>query len=181
MKVGNKYPLGDVQADCWHLEYKSTLTSAATTVTISGLVGDTAEEYILICRFVNDYAGTVAYNLRLNNDSGNNYGLQYVRGVNSTTSAGRVTNITAFTLTQAIAQNELAVSNLTLYAKSGHIRTLINNWIQSISGTTVTGVRVLGESWTNTANEVTSLVILADQTDGLGVGTGILLYKKVDT
>ncbi len=180
MKIGNKYPLGDVKADCWQVEYDSTLITAATTVTISGLTGDTAEEYILLCSFVNDYAGTTAYNLRPNNDSGSNYGIQYVRGVNAATSAGRATP-TYFPLTQAIAQNELAISSLTLYAKSGHIRTLINNWVQGISGTTITGVRILGESWTNTGDEITSLVIYSDQTDGIGIGTEIILYKKVNT
>ncbi|KKK54515.1 hypothetical protein LCGC14_3083920, partial [marine sediment metagenome] len=51
MKTGNKYPLGDIKADCWQVEYKNILTSSATSITISGLTGDTTEEYMLICRF----------------------------------------------------------------------------------------------------------------------------------
>ena len=154
------------------------LTSADTSITISGLTGDTDEEYTIICRFVNDYAGAVGYQLRPNNDSGSNYGEQTLRGESTTADAFRATR-TYIVLSSAVAQNELSMCNLNLYSKSGYARTSINLLTNSISGTTVSEVRHVSSVWTNTADEITSLV-LSDQTDAIGIGSRIILLRKVD-
>ena len=157
------------------------LTSASTSITISGLIGDTAEEYMLIYRFVNDYAGGAAiYGLRPNNDSGSSYGFQRLRGRDSTPEALRATP-TSFALTTGLAQNSLTMGEAYLYAKSGYVRTLTNFAVDDVVGTTIDKVASYGESWTNTADEITSLVIFADNTDGIGVGSRVILLKKVDS
>ncbi len=181
MKIGNKYPLGDVKADCWQVEYKNILTSSATSVTISGLTGNIAEEYMLICKFVNDYAGSVTYLLRPNNDTGSNYGDQYMGGIDTSVVAGRTNSRTGLYLGACTGQNFISQTRLLLYAKSGHIRVGIVLPAEGVNGTTIYAMMSFGLSWTNAADEITSLVVFADQTDGLGVGTEIILYKKVDT
>ena len=155
------------------------LTSADTSITISGLTGNTAEEYILIYRFVSDYAAAAVYGLRPNNDSGSNYGFQRLRGRDSTPEAIRATP-TSFALTTGLAQNSLTMGEANLYAKSGYVRTLINFAVDDVVGTTIDKIASYAESWTNTADEITSLVVFADNTDGIGIGSRIILLKKVD-
>ncbi|KKM18202.1 hypothetical protein LCGC14_1668080, partial [marine sediment metagenome] len=46
--------------------------------------------------------------------------------------------------------------------------------------TTIDKIASYAESWTNTADEITSLVVFADNTDGIGIGSRIILLKKVD-
>ena len=67
-----------------------------------------------------------------------------------------------------------------IYAKSGYTRTVLHSSIYYASGTTVTGLEVRGSSWNNTADNITSIVIGASTTNGLGVGTSIELWKKVN-
>ena len=155
------------------------LTSADTSITISGLTGNIAEEYTLICRFVNDYAGTMEYGLRPNNDSASNYGDQYFIGSGASASAARITP-TYITLALNSTQNYLAMCETYLYAKSGYVRTALTIQSNSVTGTTIGEVASRGQSWTNTADEITSLVVFANQTDGIGIGSRIILLKKVD-
>jgi len=164
----------------WEKFYETTLTSATTSITISGLTGNTDIEYKLVARIINGYNGACGVYLRPNNDSGTNYGYQQLYGGDTTTGASRSTTTGLF-LTQAVALNNIAQGELTLHTKSGYVRTAVNSLAKEISGTTVGVVVLWGQSWNNTADEITSLVILADQTDGLGVGTNITLYRKVAT
>ena len=64
-------------------------------------------------------------------------------------------------------------------AKSGYVRTAINEHTDSIVTTTVGRMYLRGQSWNNTADEITSLVVLANQANGLGVGTQITLWRKI--
>lgn len=180
MKRGKTTPKlsSNVKASTWVKVYETTLTEAATSVTISGLAGNTDEIYILRCKFVNGYDGASQYCLRPNNDTGSNYGLQYLSGANTTLSAGRVTPA-YFDLAYCGAINRIGYVDYTLYAKSGYLRTLSGYRIEDVTGTTVGNAYILGQSWNNSANEITSLVILSDQANGLGVGSSIILYKKV--
>ncbi len=180
MKIGNKYPLGDVKADCWQIEYDSTLTSAATTVTISGLTGDTAEEYLLIVRAIADSASIATYVLRPNNDStGSIYGLQSLYGSGASAGAGRSTGSSIY---QSEADSgRTATAKTLIYAKTGHIRLFLVDIARDITGTTVTYTMMYAYSYNETSTEITSLALISTETDGFGVGTEIILYKKVDT
>lgn len=179
MKYGKVFPQGNVKADCWQLEYDNTLSVAATTVTISGLTGNTAKEYRLIIRFVNDYNGATSYLLRFNGDTGSNYGYQYLAGVDTAASAARGVT-TSMELGYCSAQDEICFLDKLIYAKSGYVRTSFQKASRSISSTTVTDIILYSHSWNNSADEITSMNIAADQTDGLGIGTHIELWKKVD-
>lgn len=158
---------------CWKRVYDNTLTGAATSVTVSGLTGNTTPILRVRARIVNGYNGGIELFLRPNNDSGSNYGRQRLGGASSTVSATRHTSNTAIFLATAAALNELSQTDLVLYAKSGNVRTTVDSFSQGIAGTTINSVQVSGQSWNNTADEITSLVVLADQANGLGVGTHI--------
>jgi hypothetical protein len=179
-QMGKVYPQGAFTYDGWVKAYETTLGTAATSLTISGLTGDTAKEYKLETRIVNGYNGTANYSCRLNADGATNYGDQQFYNSDATTVAAvRSTATSHILLGNNGALSSLNQSTTIIQAKSGYVRTAITEWTGGISNTTVTHTRMVGTSWNNTADEITSLVILADQTDGLGVGSYICLWKRV--
>jgi hypothetical protein len=64
-----------------------------------------------------------------------------------------------------------------LYAKTGYVRTALSEIIRDITGTTVSFIILQGDSYNETSTEMTSLVISSDQTNGLGVGTSIIVER----
>jgi len=179
MRTGPLYPQGAVNYDSWQLEYETTFSTTATTLTISGLTGDTAEVYKLTLMAVNNYAGTTLYYLRPNADTGSNYGSQALNGIDTTVAAVRATPTYINLGGAGTTQNDNHHSETLIYAKSGYLRTVINSYLADASTTTIAEAGLVGHSWTNTADQITSLVITASQADGLGIGTYIGLWKKV--
>jgi len=149
-----------------------------TSLTISGLNGDVDQEYRLVSRIVNGYNGDSIYSVSPNNDTGTNYGYQYVRGINSATSAGRGTG-TSLIIGATDGLGKITQGNLIIQAKSGYVRTAIVDLANTIATTTVTLIGLYGLSWNNTADNITSLVILSDKANGLGGGTVIELYRRI--
>ena len=58
------------------------------------------------------------------------------------------------------------------------MRTLVSAQSASITSTTVTGIYDYGQVWNNVADEITSLVFLSDQTNGIGIGSVIELWCR---
>src|SRR3990167_10046424 len=156
------------------------ISSAQTSITISGLNGDVDEEYELYCRFVSGAASSNFF-LRPNNDStAGIYGNQMLNGNNATVTAARDTSETYIWLSNAVsASGSIVLSKAKIYAKSGYIRTVMNESADNISGTTVTQINALGQLHNDTSNNYTNMVVLSDQTSGIGVGSRIILMKKV--
>ena len=153
---------------------------ARTVINITGLDGNTDEEYEFVCRFIDGFGENCNYHLQPNGDSNSaNFGSQYIDGRGTSISADRQTSTYyGFLLAYGRDLNAITMSKAILYAKSGYIRSLLNTYADGISGTTVSVIRSLGQVWNNTLDNITSLVIFANQTNGLGVGTNIELYKK---
>jgi len=154
-----------------------TLPYGVTSLTVSGLAGNTDEEYILRARIVNRYNGSNNILVNPNNDSGANYGYQYILGSDASAAAGRYTD--GFIIANNNVLGQVSNSKLNLYAKSGYVRTSIGRDIYRTSTTTVTGVACYGYAWNNTADEITSLVVLSSQNGGIGADSVIELFKKV--
>lgn len=180
MEIGGFDPQGTVTGvSRWELVGETTISSATNTYTFSSLTGNTAEVYRLSFNIVNDQAGASLYYLRPNSDNGANYGYQYLRGNGSTISATRATE-NNFLLGENTTQNYVCSGELLLYAKSGYVRTNIHTRASSITSTTVGIFDLFGESWNNTADGITSLVVVSNTASGLGVGSYLALYRKVD-
>jgi hypothetical protein len=177
MKTGALNIVGQFYAGTWQLVEDKQFTEATTSYTFSGLHGDTDEEYRVVGFFVNPYAGSTSYFIRPNNDTGSNYGYQYVRGINTATSAARST-ATGMVLTTTSNQNEKCLGELILKAKSGIVRTAINMYVAGVNGTTVLEAGIVGHSWNNTSNEITSLAVTATNANGIGAGSRVLLFKR---
>lgn len=179
MKSGNIIPQGNFSADVWVKIYENELTVAATSVTISGLDGNTDVMYRLQVRQVGG-AATNTIGVRPNNDSAANYGYQGVDGVGATAEAVRNTSQTSLLIGYSgTALNSLSWKELFLYAKSGYIRTSISTAASEISGTTITEIDLLGGCWNNTADNITSMVVFTSVASGLGIGTFIELWKPL--
>lgn len=175
MRIGQKYIKGNFLADQWVKIYENILSSAATSITISNLDGDSDEEYRLIIRVIGG-TNAASTELRPNNDSGSNYGYQYLLGQDTAISAVRGT-LSYFFLSYT-SPSELALIDIILHAKRDYVRTLLQTVPYTISGTTISNLMEIGQSWNNTSDNITSLVILASASNGLGIGTSIELYKK---
>ena len=174
-KTGKINTYGKVKG-CFQKIYDTTLATAATSLTISGLDGNTDIIYELIFRGVNGYSGGIAYYYRINADSGANYGFQRVYGYGTGVAADRTTATTGNAIGNCGAISDKAFSKTLFYIKSGYARTMITQESRDISGTTNGGILLHGDMWNDTSNNMTSLVIHADQTNGLGIGTHMELW-----
>ena len=65
-----------------------------------------------------------------------------------------------------------------IYAKSGYVRLAITSHSDRITTTTIYAQNILGHSWNNTSDNITSMMITALVANGLGVGTYIALYRR---
>jgi len=176
-QMGKVYPQGNFSSDCFTKIYETTLLANATSVTISNLAGNTTVEYRLNTKVVNGYDGSCYAGLTINNDTGANYGIQHLRAINTTVTASRYADAFLY-VGAASALGSTSLSETLIHAKSGYVRTGIQGRISHIVTTTVGQLYLVGQSWNNTTDEVTSLVISADQASGLGIGTYICLWGK---
>mgnify|MGYP001583621021 CR=1 FL=1 len=179
MKTGALEVQGSVYGT-WQKVYSTTLDVAATSVTISGLDGNTDVMYRVVVRktFGSDSRGDV----RLNNDSGSNYGYQEITGAGSSIAASRSTTFSGILNAAGGATSfsgYIGMSETIIYAKSGYVRTALCSTSRDISGTTVNNIMLVGCSWSNTTDNITNLVCNASVADGLGIGTYIYLEKLV--
>ena len=176
MKTGELDILGSVYGT-WQEVYSTTLTEAATSLTVSGLTGNTDVLYRVRARVVNGAAADTTYLWRFNNDSGSTSGIQYIRGVNTAVSAARGAT-TQFSFAGADGGlGSIGQTEVLIYAKSGFVRTAIQTRTDSILTTTVGVVYLQGLSWNNTSDELTSLVLYADQANGWGVGSSLVVER----
>ena len=176
MKTGTLTP--NKIEGAWERIYDSTLSSAATSVTISDLEGDTDCLYRLVTRGISGYAGSAFIQIQPNADATtSNYGYQSLRGDSTTASAARATTYDGILCGYSTAITRLFFSDVLLYAKSGYERTALSNIVNNITGTTVSQINLTGGVWDNTADEITSLRLISSQADGLGIGTHIELYR----
>jgi hypothetical protein len=150
-----------------------------TNLVLPNLDGNTDKEYRLITRIINGYSGTSQYGVRLNGDSGTNYGYQYIQGSNTTADASRGTTSWMY-LTASSSLNYLAMSDSLIYSKSGYVRTGLTTEARSINGTSVGAILKWGTVWTDTSNNITSLVVSSDQASSFGIGSRIILMRRAD-
>ena len=139
------------------------------------LNGDVCGELKLYARVVG--AANAESYLRINNDSGSNYGRQMLYAYSSTAAAHRA----VYDRVQLVSANTgtCGQGESLIYAKSGYVRTLLNNIVSNVDGTTINSIGIRGHSWNNTTDNITSLLVYSDVTNGLGVGTVVELWRPV--
>jgi hypothetical protein len=145
----------------WVRVGSQVLTGTTTSVTFSGLDGDRDVIYCLsgVVLGAAGTSGNIAQ-LHFNSDAGTNYGYQRLTATDTTVAAARGTD-TKNSLTNFTAGYYGHFNHL-VFAKSGFIRPSINQYIDRVTGTTITQLACYGQSWNNTANNITSMLIDSD-------------------
>lgn len=160
-----------------------TMTNQAdgpvTSLTISGLDGNTAEEYLLRVKVAGLCHTPTHITILPNNDTGANYGAQTLQGNSTTVGAEGTTAATSWVLSyNSLDNGSVAQYESTIYAKSGYVRTMLSQGVDRTATTVPTYAQTQGHAWNNTADNISSLVIKTSVTGtALGPGT-IELYAK---
>jgi hypothetical protein len=155
-----------------------TFVSGVPSILISNLNGDIDEEYILESKVVNGYNGSPSFYVRINEDDDADYGCQLLYGEDDLSGAQRPAAATAMYIIGTIALGDLGQSSLKLFAKSGFVRTIIEEKQYGTYGTLVRDIILSGWSWNNTADNIISILIEGNQPGSIGVGSQITLYRK---
>lgn len=154
------------------------ISTAVTTHTFSGLDGNTDLSYIIKGVVVNALGGTPAIQMRLNADSGTNYGRAGVQ-VNTTSFNGvYAQNETSFALGNTRGSGIPSSFEATMpYAKTGLTRFLFADLVSNTSASeTVNYSNRSGLSWDNSVDNITSISLLSDTANGIGVGSYFQLW-----
>lgn len=143
-------------------------SAASSSHTFAGLKGDTDRAYNLVIRMVSGSNNADVF-LRFNNDSSSsNYRLRYWTNTSNGVTQGQGIGLAVIPLSGDLMHNETKINAL-----SGGYRVVA---IRSVSGISSSGVGEISNSaavWYNTADEITSISIVAP----FAAGTSIELWK----
>ena len=160
----------------WVRVGSQVLGSAASSVTFSGLDGDTAICYYLSAS-VKASGGNINFAVLPNNDStATNFGYQDLRAANTSVGAARGTYGGLLCNYNSIDTGTYAQISLAMFAKKGFLRPAICSSATRISTTTINEITSHGLSWSNTADNITSLVISTTNAYSFDAGSQFDLY-----
>jgi len=156
--------------------------TAAASLALSGLLGNTDIIYEVLARLVKDgTAGRIS--LRCNADSGGNYNWTAQGFINAAVgyTGGQLDTSLGLMNTDSpslINPNDYFDCRLILFAKSGYKRRVISHAVTFAqrSGTPLIESYYAAGEWTNTANELTSITFVSSAGNIGGTGTFIRAY-----
>ncbi len=173
------------------LIYSNSMTVAATSVTISGLDGDTDLTYRLRLKIVNDAnISGLGYTAQPNGDStGANYVGRNLTGYSAGAAMGLTTGTPGFYIGYSSHSGTAAGgcgvgcggaminSETIIHAKSGTVRSSTSTHIDFNQVDSMNYIEMNGSMWINKVTNITSLVLTCGGTvDCFGVGSRIELY-----
>jgi hypothetical protein len=146
----------------WKRVGSSVLGGAASSVTFSGLNGDTA-----VCYYISHQtkaSGAMGYvKFTVNADGGTNYGLQQLEAAGASAPyASRATGQRYTPAGYAGTNNYYTNGHILMFAKQGFVRPIIWQAGMDITGTTVTYLGVQGQVYSVTNTEITSATLSAE-------------------
>lgn len=145
------------------------------------LDGNLDKNYRLLCRFVNGFAGSTEFQIYPNNDTTANYDREGLYGINTTAGSYKNAAFGYVFLTAAdTSAGNLAMADCSIYSASGYLRPFMISEIQTINGTTIGAVAESRTIWRNTTDNITSFVLKANQTGGIGAGSSIELWRRAN-
>jgi hypothetical protein len=178
MKFGNLRILSDPKIDVLQTVYRTVLTSAQTSITISGLNGNLDQNYLLDLYIFGNNAGGGDINLRFNGDSGTNYSAQYLNANNTTLSGSSQISQDNIHLTKAL-NAEYAIARAQIISTLLVPRTVIIESGRQISGQTVTEYEFRSGAWNNNSDNIISITIYSPSASAIGINTFIHLMRKI--
>jgi len=153
----------------------ANITSAITEYTFTGLDGDNAFVYTLLCRLVNGAASTSSYYLEPNNTATNQDSVRHVFANDGT----HLVNLAGAGMRFGIAlAAQTYVVNLKFHALTGAPRLYVGN---NSGYNNPASLETVCEQWVGRWNEsvtnITSLDVRATVANGLGAGSYLALYR----
>lgn len=161
----------------WKQIHRTELGAPAASISISDLNGNVHGIYQVYFKHIRDAVDGNGL-IRLNGDSGANYGDQFVRGQNVTASAARTTNRTGLIGSNVSAAGPNASDFFQIFAKSGKIRQVLSLQGGLGVGTTPDSAFVFYQLWNNSADNIISMTVLGTA-GNLGTGTIVEVYAPV--
>lgn len=161
--------IGSDLTNTWQFVGRTTLGSASTSITLSGL---TVYKYLwIVCYLQSDNSGTLVYpNLRFNSDSGAHY--NYGRSYNGA-AKGSATGVTIIELSNTAA-NENFTSNIYV----DNIKTA-KKIVKAITTTSLTNDEQTSGLWTNQVDNITEVDIVSTSgTSKYATGSEIIVFGK---
>jgi len=156
------------------VEHK-TVTSNSTTQTFSGLDGNSDGTYSLSCRIVNNSGGSAAvYTWQPNAVTSNQASRHNAAG-------GSNTDTSNLQLGIGNSNGNWASFTATIFAKAnphsiGFARTYTGQ-VTYFTSSPAVGIGTTGGGWNETSTNITSIVVVSDQANGIGDGSECWLYK----
>ncbi len=159
------------------LIYETDVTSATTSVNITGLDGDSDLTYEIIVKIMGAPNSTNIY-LRLNNDSlSTNYGYKQMNFFNCAAVSTGSNDAEGGILIGQITTSNITQSKITLYAKSG-VNRAFNIIFGSFSGGCNYGIGYNYAWWNNSASNITSIQIQSVLSNAIGPGSHIEVWAR---
>ncbi len=167
----------------WKLVEKKVIASDTTSITFSGLDGDTDEQYMFIMHEAALVSAGASYQIRMRPNGATTLQQTFIIASPSSTGGRFTSNFTDLRWRSNYQRAQELVVNTTIwfYAKSGDVRLLhahqgaggmlSNTFPSGLGITTITG------QWDDTVANITFIDIVASVTGGLGVGSVYCLYK----
>jgi len=159
------------------LIYETDVTSATTSVNVTGLNGDVDLEYQIKCRFITGAAAPYIL-VQPNGDStAGNYISRGVWTTNNATTNGDVNNYGGILIGYGTTANQTSQSFSYFYAKTGLIRHL-NNTITLNGDASNLAAGTYSGTWLNSASNITSIKITSSVASGIGAGSHIEVWAR---
>jgi hypothetical protein len=178
MRTGDITIAGTLSAGCMQKIYSTTLLASASSVSVTGLSGNTDIIYEVRGRIVSAQANC-NYGIRPNNlsDAGT-YGKQTISGFSGTASAIRVTGSSVLvTETGDNDAGNIVQFNSLVYATNSAARVMIVESCEKMSGTTCTQVNLIGGVHNDTSSNYTSVSVTSSVSGGLDSGSYVELWS----
>lgn len=165
----------------WELVEKKDIISATTSITFSGLDGDTDKQYMMLYRIRTPGAAFIVFTMRPNGITANQNTI--IRTLSSSGSAA--TSVFSSLRIAAGGTSIVKQWNGVLYfdAQTGTTaRQFVSETTLRLSNITMVfgGLRLdsYGGSWDDTTTNITSFDIVCDVANGIGIGSQFSLYKR---
>lgn len=148
---------------------------AATSYTFSGLDGDTDEVYVLAFRVKKAVAAAMNLEIQPNAATTNQVSSGFFAGAGGT--SGVLNNATMRVTEDGDATSgNVSEGVVIINAKTGMVRTARCNWVVATASPAVFSAD-FASVWNETATNITSLVFIANQANGIGAGSYARLYR----
>jgi len=157
----------------WTLKERWAPTSNATSHTFNNLNGDSDRSYMLRSRVVSNQTSNLDVLGRFNADSGSNYTIQVLDAASTSASESNFSS-TGFLIGWGATTSDMSFNTQEIYAASGKARMALGSSMRFSS--TASMRSIYATSWSNTADNITSLTVLSTESGGIGVGTEIELW-----